>query len=233
MSKTASKNKRTITTEDLAEYQGAHRAESRVRYNGINARIAAMETNVERWLKNNHEDVVAQIEVNRAKLIAIEGSVNMLGQRIDAMRHEQVALSQESRSAPAEEWVPVIGEYYTATADLGWYKNGCVYRYGHHAGRITEHLAMCDKPHSSITFSPEHHGHILRPATVQEIADHKAKEEQRAKEAEWAKVSEFHRRVKLLVKEMLEAGTHNEDGWLTVRRQEILGVLDRNEIKLP
>ena len=45
--------------------------------------------------------------------------------------------------------------------------------------------------------------------------------------------AEFQRRVKLLVKEMLEAGTHNEDGWLTVRRQEILGVLDRNEIKLP
>lgn len=45
--------------------------------------------------------------------------------------------------------------------------------------------------------------------------------------------AEFQLRVKLLVKEMLEAGTHNEDGWLTVRRQEILGVLDRNGIKLP
>lgn len=45
--------------------------------------------------------------------------------------------------------------------------------------------------------------------------------------------AEFQRRVKLLVKEMLEAGTHNEDGWLTVRRQEMLGVLDRNGIKLP
>ncbi len=35
-------------------------------------RIIAMETNAERWLKNYHEDIVAQIEVNRAKLIRLE-----------------------------------------------------------------------------------------------------------------------------------------------------------------
>jgi len=35
-------------------------------------RIAAMETNVERWLKGYHEDTIAQIEANRAMFIRLE-----------------------------------------------------------------------------------------------------------------------------------------------------------------
>ena len=47
-------------------------------------------------------------------------------------------------------------------------------------------------------------------------------------EGEVVTKAEHEARVKALVKEMLETGTHNEDGWLVVRRQEIIGVLDRN-----
>lgn len=38
--------------------------------------------------------------------------------------------------------------------------------------------------------------------------------------------------VMAMVKQMLEAGSHNEDGWLVVRKQEMLGVLDRHGFSL-
>jgi len=81
---------------------------------GVMRRIAALEVNVERWLKGYHEDTIAQIEANRS-------AIYMLSQRIDAMRHEHYALAQQAAEiAPpavpqqaAEAWVPKVGDYIT------------------------------------------------------------------------------------------------------------------------
>ena len=96
--------------------------------------------------------------------------------------HERLT-ALESRSAPAETWVPKVGEYmFVRRHPEPEFKNTvqvCDGR-GDHPGSFMIKGTIYFALHQNI-----------RPATPAEIADHKAKEEQRAKEAEWAKFDEL------------------------------------------
>ena len=132
-----------------------------------------------------------------------------LQQRIDAMRHEQAALSQGARSAPAEEWVPKVDRearpcYVVRIGDLGIG--------GTPIGTIGKVLTESDHDYNvewATGITRDVSKSLTRPATSAEIASHKAKEEQRAKEAEWAKELakplEFGTKVKL-------CGNHDTPG---------------------
>ena len=87
----------------------------------------------------------------------------------------------ESRSAPAEEWKPKVGDILT---------------------RVSPDSPMNGKQAEAVGFSGDcvrvstggywdWKAWLCRPATPAEIADYKAKEEQRAKEAELAKFDEL------------------------------------------
>jgi hypothetical protein len=142
----------------------------------IRLRIAEMETNVERWLKNNHEDVVAQIEVNRRKLISPESripkDINMLGQRIDAMQHEQAALAQEAKEVAPEPWTPKAGD--KVKFKVPW-EGSEEYGVGTIDGRdiVPNHVGVTWESGSK---SGENVREI-RPLTPAEIAKHLAEEE--------------------------------------------------------
>lgn len=149
----------------------------------------------------------------RVTLASLDRKIGLIESRLATLNAYETMMASiaDAKAAPAEpkeeevKWVPKVGEYYTATEDLGWYKKGCVYQWAHHAGRTHEPLGMCDRPNSSITFSPEHHCRILRPATPAEIADHKRKmqeaEKKAAEEAEAAKAIGFGTRVKVACRE--------------------------------
>lgn len=92
-----------------------------------------------------------------------------LQQRIDAM--------SESRSAPAEEWVPKVGDLVVVVSNAyGKVPVGDI-------GQVEKIDSDGDPWIKRCCFACSD----LRPATEAEVSEYKAKEEQRAKEAEWAK----------------------------------------------
>lgn len=145
-------------------------------------------THVRQWTNNElMKALTADHDGLELKLIAIQGSVDMLGQRIDAMRHEQFALSQESRSAPAEE---VDG--------LGVFPK-------HQPGDLVIHVLVGGALHTvrevaqqgMMVYLDSDPGCVpagwYRKPTEAEVAEYKAKEE---RQKELAKPLEFGTRVK-------------------------------------
>lgn len=120
---------------------------------------------------------------------ALNDKIDLLGQRIDAMRHEQVALSQESRSAPAEEW-PKAGDWVVALpVDQRAGSLGGALDIGSSPIQVKQIDTTLSGSKRAVLVSTDPRPlHIdcrnFRPATEAEIASHKAKEEQREREAE-------------------------------------------------
>ena len=107
--------------------------------------------------------------------------------------HFERLTALESRSAPAKAWVPKVGDIavllpFREGGDS--LASGVLIKGDAEPTRIT--FANRASDHQWY-FRMEKHGKCdfpadrIRPATTAEIAEHKAKEEQRAKEAEWAK----------------------------------------------
>lgn len=116
-----------------------------------------------------------QRETNKIHRERLEKQMSALHDRLTAL---------ESRSAPAEEW-PKVGDWVVVTGPAGIMGTDT---FRGKVGRIKRFETV----HSvSAWYIPEVDAWFdianIRPATPAEIASHKAKEEQRAKEAEWAK----------------------------------------------
>ena len=97
---------------------------------------------------------------------------------------------EESRSAPAEEWVPKAGDYVTPAIGMDTMDEPYRVHNPWEVGEVKEvgANALVKWPSKPVAhwYSYELNARI-KPATDAEIADHKAKEEQRALEAEWKK----------------------------------------------
>lgn len=128
---------------------------------------------------------------------AYAGSLVRVHRKLDDLSKRLTVL--ESRSAPAEAWVPKVGDWVVITGGLAAREDGL--------GSITKVLelrdgipwikssnfrfGLCTRDNSR-EFPIKTWRDAIRPATPAEIASHKAKEEQRAKEAGWAKFDVLH-----------------------------------------
>ena len=116
----------------------------------------------------------------RATLASLNRKVDLMDSRLRTLKAWETMQDamEESRSAPAEEWKPKVGDWanWRGRTECGPHQ---VEKVG--SGKTLE---MKDLPFL-------YDWSEWTPCTPAEIAAHKAKEEQRAKEAEWAKVSEL------------------------------------------